>query len=78
MLYLCALTTLAATFWNIQLLSSEFQTAWCHNHNTKDFDIMQHWQEEGRHLAMCRVRCRGLILVGGCGVRWYINKLQKE
>jgi len=69
---LCSLTRLAANFWNIQLLSSEFQTAWCHNNNTKDFYIIQQWHEEGRHLVMCRVRCRGPTLVGGCGARWYL------
>jgi hypothetical protein len=78
MLQLCALTTLVAAIWNTELLSTEFQTAWRHNHNTKDFDILQQWREEGRHLAMCQERCRGPTLVGVRGARWYINKLQKE
>lgn len=77
MLHLCALTTLVATFWNTELLSTDFQTAWSHNHNMKDFYITQQWYEEGRHLAMCRERCRGPILVGGSRSRM-VHKLQKE
>jgi hypothetical protein len=78
MLYLCALTTLLTTFWNIELLSTDFQTARYHNQNTKDFDIMQQWREKGRNLAMRRERRRRSNLVGVCWVRWYINKLQDK